>query len=120
MSQPKELQNIIHFLGTRNDIPRLFSVLDIFVLCSLSEGLPLTILEAMAAAKPIVATAVGGIPEVIQDGVDGIIIPSDDADSLAEAILELLQDKEKRQQMGENGEEEVSGKIHVAGDGGEV
>jgi sugar transferase (PEP-CTERM/EpsH1 system associated) len=96
----EDLQDNIHFLGTRNDIPRLLSMLDIFVLCSLSEGLPLTILEAMAAGKPIVATGVGGIPEVIQDGADGIIIPSDDSDSLAEAIEELLSDDGKRPDMG--------------------
>jgi glycosyltransferase involved in cell wall biosynthesis len=94
------LNNNIKFLGTRNDIPRLLSVLDIFVLCSLSEGLPLTILEAMAAGKPIVATDVGGIPEIIKDGIDGIIIPSDDSDRLAEAISELLRDKRKRHEMG--------------------
>lgn len=92
-------KNII-FLGTRNDIPRLLSVLDIFVLCSLSEGLPLTILEAMAAGKSIVATNVGGIPEIIQDGTDGIIIPSDDPDALADAILELIRDDRKRHDMG--------------------
>jgi glycosyltransferase involved in cell wall biosynthesis len=96
----EDLQDNIHFLGTRNDIPRLLSMLDIFVLCSLSEGLPLTILEAMAAGKPIVATGVGGIPEVIQDGADGIIIPSDDPDGLADAISELLRDDGKRHDMG--------------------
>ncbi len=96
----EQLQNNILFLGTRNDIPRLLSVLDIFVLCSLSEGLPLTILEAMAAGKPIVATSVGGIPEIIQDNTDGIIIRSDDSDELAAAISELIRDKKKRHDMG--------------------
>jgi glycosyltransferase involved in cell wall biosynthesis len=94
------LQNTIFFLGTRNDIPRLLSVLDIFVLCSLSEGLPLTILEAMAAGKSIVATDVGGIPEVIDDGIDGIIIPSDDSEALADSISDLLRDGQKRHDMG--------------------
>jgi sugar transferase (PEP-CTERM/EpsH1 system associated) len=94
------LLDIIKFLGTRNDIPRLLSVIDIFVLCSLSEGLPLTILEAMAAGKSIIATNVGGIPEVIQNGTDGIIIPSDDSDALADAISELLRDNKKRHDMG--------------------
>ena len=97
----EQLQDNILFLGTRNDIPRLLSMLDIFVLCSLSEGLPLTILEAMAAGKPIVASAVGGIPEVIDHGIDGILIPSDDSDRLAEAISELLHDDKKRDDMGE-------------------
>ena len=96
----ENLQKNILFMGTRNDIPRLLSVLDIFVLCSLSEGLPLTILEAMAAGKAIVATDVGGIPEVIDDGVDGTIIPSDDFHALTEAILELLHDEKKRHDIG--------------------
>jgi glycosyltransferase involved in cell wall biosynthesis len=95
------LQSSGLFLGTRKDIPRLLSVFDIFVLCSLSEGLPLTILEAMAAVKPIVATDVGGISEVIQDGIEGIIIPSNDSDRLAEAIIGLLLDEKKRLDMGE-------------------
>ena len=96
----ERLNKNILFLGTRNDIPRLLSVLDIFVLCSLSEGLPLTILEAMAAGKSIVATNVGGIPEIIQDGTDGIIIPSDDSDGLADAISKLIRDEDKRHDMG--------------------
>ena len=95
------LQKIIFFLGIRDDIPRLLSVLDVFVLCSLSEGLPLTILEAMAAGCPIVATAVGGIPEIIQDGREGNIIPSDDPDKLAEAISGILGNEEKRREMGD-------------------
>lgn len=97
----EKLGKNILFLGTRNDIPRLLSVLDIFVLCSLSEGLPLTILEAMAAGKPIVATDVGGIPEVIQEGIEGIIIPSDNENRLAEVIIDLLRDEKKRLDMGE-------------------
>ena len=100
LAAAEQLQKNILFLGTRNDIPQLLSMLDVFVLCSLSEGLPLTILEAMAAGKSIVATAVGGIPEVIDDGVDGIIVPSDDSDRLAGAISELLHDEGKRHDMG--------------------
>ena len=98
----EQLHNNILFLRTRNDIPRLLSVLDVFVLCSLSEGLPLTILEAMAAGIPIVATAVGGIPEIIDDGIDGIVIPSDDSDALTNAISDLLHDEGKRHDMGVN------------------
>jgi len=96
----EHLNGNIIFLGTRNDIPRLLSVLDIFVLSSLSEGLPLTILEAMAAGKPIVATDVGGIPEIIQGGSEGIIVPSNDPDVLADAISDLLRDDRKRIDMG--------------------
>lgn len=108
-----ELQESIRFLGTRKDIPQLLSVLDIFVLCSLSEGQPLTILEAMAAGKPLVATAVGGIPEVIGEGVDGIVVPSNDADKLADALLELLREERKRRVMGARAREKFAEQFTV-------
>ena len=88
-------------------------MIDIFVLCSLSEGLPLTILEAMAAGKSIVATNVGGIPEVIENGTDGIIIPSDDPDALADAIKELLSDARKRHDMGAKARKKFKAKFTV-------
>lgn len=90
----------VRLLGVRNDIPRLLSIMDVFVLCSKSEGLPLTLLEAMAAGKAIVATKVGGIPSVIEDAVNGLLIPPDDPKAIARAIIELLADKEKARRMG--------------------
>jgi glycosyltransferase involved in cell wall biosynthesis len=66
--------------------------MDVFVLPSLSEGLPLSLLEAMAAGKPIVATSVGGVPEVVRDGHTGFLVPPCDPDALAARVLFVLQD----------------------------
>lgn len=84
----------VQFLGSRHDVPALLSALDIFVLSSESEGLPVALLEAMAASKPIVATRVGGIPQVIEDRVDGLLISPHDPKGLAEAIFTLINDSD--------------------------
>lgn len=81
------------FLGHRNDVPQLLAACDMFVLPSLYEALGLSILEAMAAGKPVVATAVGGIKESVIDGVTGLLVPPRDPKSLADAIRRLLCDK---------------------------
>jgi len=80
----------VKFLGFREDVPYLLQAMDVFVLPSLSEGLPLSILEALALQKPIVASNVGGIPEVVKDGVTGYLVPSKDPKALAEKIILLL------------------------------
>jgi len=95
-------ENVV-FAGERGDIPEILSLTDIFVLPSLREGLPLTILEAMACGKPVIATNVGGIPEVVKDGVSGILISPKDPEALHSAINELLGDREKLKKMGHNG-----------------
>ncbi len=95
-----DLKKNVIFLWMRHDIPQLLSVMDIFVLCSMSEGLPITLLEAMAAGKPIVATHVGGIPEVIEHNINGLLIPSDNIEALLDAIIELLRDTEKAKELG--------------------
>ena len=82
----------VHFLGMRQDVPRLLSVLDVFVLPSLSEGLSLALLEAMASGKPVVATRVGGNPELIDHGRTGFLVQSEDAKDLAANLLKLLND----------------------------
>ena len=73
------LAGVVHFLGPRPDVPDLLNAMDIFVLPSYSEGLSLALLEAMAAGKPVIATAVGGTPEVVTDGDNGLLIPPRDA-----------------------------------------
>ncbi|HUN62528.1 MAG TPA: glycosyltransferase [Candidatus Sulfotelmatobacter sp.] len=78
------------FLGQRHDIPDLLSCCDVFVLPSRAEGLPNSILEAMAAGLPVVATSVGGIPEIIEDQITGILVPPQDPDALAGALLKML------------------------------
>lgn len=97
------IQGKVQFLGTRTDIPALLKIIDVFVLCSLKEGLSLTLVEACAASKPIVATAVGGNPEVVEDGVNGWLVPSNDAQALAQAILSILGNRERAMQMGQKG-----------------
>ena len=95
-------KNVI-FTGERSDIPEILSLTDIFVLPSLREGLPLTILEAMACGKPVITTNVGGVPEVVKDGVSGILVPPEDPEAIHSAMNELLDDREKLKKMGHNG-----------------
>ncbi len=101
------LSNAVIFAGIRNNIPEILGALDLFVLPSLWEGLPLVLLEAMAAGLPVVATAVGGTPEVVVDGVTGLLVPPHDPQSLAQAIIRLLGDPDLRRRMGQAGRERV-------------
>lgn len=91
------------FTGSRRDIPDILSIIDIGVLSSHWEGLPLAVLEYMASSKPIVATGVGGIPEVIQDGVNGFLIPAGDFKMLAQRVSLLLDNKDLALEMGRKG-----------------
>jgi glycosyltransferase involved in cell wall biosynthesis len=86
-------------LGSRQDVPRLLASCDIFVLPSRYEGLPLAVLEAMAAGRAVVATAIGGTSEAITDGDHGLLVPPDDAVALGAAIARLLGDPEGAQRM---------------------
>jgi len=78
------------FLGLRRDIPLLLDAADGFVLSSAWEGLPNVVMEAMAAAKPVVATSVGGVPELVQEGVNGYIVPPGDSEALAVAMVKMM------------------------------
>ncbi len=89
------------FLGTRDDVPELLAALDVVVLCSLSEGLSLTLLEESAAGSSMVATNVGGNPEIIQDGLTGLLVPVGDDAALADAINRLLDDPERAHAIGQ-------------------
>ena len=91
------------FLGHREDTDALLQALDIFVLPSLSEGIPMALLEAMAAARPIVASRVGGIPEIIEDGVDGYLVEPMDVNNLAERCRRLIESPDVARKMGEQG-----------------
>lgn len=88
------------FLGVRRDVPAVLSALDVLVVPSLSEGMPYVVLEGMAMAKPVVATAVNGVPEVIQDRLSGRLVSRADPEALAEAIRELLADPQSAAAMG--------------------
>lgn len=91
----------VDLLGDRRDVARLLRAADVFVLSSRSEGLPLAILEAMAAERPVVATAVGEVPSVIRDGINGRLVPSGDRDALAQAMVELLENAASAAAMGQ-------------------
>ncbi len=88
------------FTGFRPDATRLVAAADLFVLSSLYEGLPVSLLEAMALGRAVIATRVGGIPEVVTHGENGLLVAPGDADGLAAAMLEVLRDPERRAALG--------------------
>lgn len=93
----------VMFLGFVSDIPSFLSKVGIFVLPSLYEGLGVAVLEAMAAGKPVVATGVGGLPEVVEDRVTGLLVPPGDSAALAGAISKLISEKALMEEMGDLG-----------------
>jgi glycosyltransferase involved in cell wall biosynthesis len=95
------------FLGERDDVPDLLAAADLFVLPSLWEGLPLSLLEAMAAEKPVIATAIGGTDEAVSDGRTGLLVPPSDPVALAEAIRRLLRDPDLARQLAHAGKARV-------------
>ena len=101
------LAEMFVFLGHRTDIPQLLSCCDIGVLASKSEGLPNAVLEYLAAGLPVVATAVGGVPEIIENEVHGLLIPPENPEALATAILRLLEDPQLRASLGKAGKQRV-------------
>lgn len=94
------LERRVRFAGFRKDIQRFFRVMDLAVLPSFTEGMPLLILESYAFGKPVVASCVGGVPEVVEDGVHGLLVEPGNADDLAKALMALLADPVRRDQMG--------------------
>ncbi len=112
----KELQDLaeklglgyhVRFLGYRRDVPDLLRTFDIFALSSLWEGLPIVILEAMAAEKPVVATAVDGVAEVVEHGKTGLLAEPRRQDLLARSVIELIKNPARAREMGERGRERV-------------
>ncbi len=93
----------VKFLGWRNDIHEILPVFDLFVLPSLNEGMGRVIVEAMASGKPVVASNVGGIPDLIKDKENGLLVKPGDEEALANAVLALLNDPEKARRMGKRG-----------------
>lgn len=107
------VHNRVAFAGVRKDIPALLAASDVFVLPSLGEALPTVLAEAMAARKPIIATAVGGMPEMVQDTENGILVPSCDPEALARACIRLLSDGSLARRLGERGREIVEERFNV-------
>ncbi len=93
----------VRFLGDRDDVPELLAGLDLFAMSSLSEGFSIALLEACASSLPIVATRVGGNPEIIIDGTNGLLVPSADPAALARAIQALLDDPVRARRLGAAG-----------------
>src|SRR5260221_2794502 len=99
--------------GFRADVLGCMKVFDLFVMSSVTEGLGTALLDAMACARPIVATRAGGIPEVVEDGVNGVLVPPRDAHALADAIVRLLRDEGTRRRMGDAGLARVNERFTV-------
>jgi glycosyltransferase involved in cell wall biosynthesis len=95
------IENRVRFLGVRSDIPDLLRAADVFVFPSRWEGNPLSVMEAMATGLPVIATAVGGVPELVEDGVSGILIPNEDRDALVAAMQRMVEQPDLRVQMGQ-------------------
>ena len=91
----------VHFLGAQEDVPSILKLMDVFVLTSRSEGAPNAIVEAMASGLPVVATRVGGVPEIVVDGTTGLMVGEGQAGDLASAVLGLLADPERAKLMGD-------------------
>jgi len=104
------LNGQVVFAGIREDMPCIYSAMDVFVLPSRKEGMPLVLLEAMASGKPVMATRVGDVPRVVEDGVSGLLVESEDVEGMASAILSLLGDGPLRQGLGERARETVRGR----------
>ncbi len=111
-----ELENLVRqsgladkviFTGSRRDIPELLAILDVAVLSTFYEGTSITLLEAMAAEKPVVASRVGGNPLVVEDGDNGFLVPPNNPEALADRLLQLFADESLRKKMGQAGRRHV-------------
>jgi glycosyltransferase involved in cell wall biosynthesis len=103
----------VHFAGARGDIARLLSAIDVFALSSTSEAFPISLLEAMACARPAVCTAVGGIPEILNHGESGYLVPPKDPQQLAARLLSLLSDPQTARRMGRAGRDRVEAEFSL-------
>ena len=102
-AQELNIADFCSFVGFRRDLDEIFRVMDFMVLPSLTEGLPNVVLEAFANKKSVVATAVGGVPEIVEDGVNGILVPPSRSDLLAKGIESVLGSREFREKLGQAG-----------------
>jgi glycosyltransferase involved in cell wall biosynthesis len=107
------MSNVIHFPGLKEDVRPYLGVMDVFVISSIFEGLPLALLEAMAMGCPVVATSVGGIPEVIQHGENGYLVKASAPKSLAVQISSLLDSPEERRRVGVNARKTIEERFSV-------
>lgn len=108
-----EVADRVRFLGWTENLPRLYATLDLCALSSLNEGTPVAIIEAMAAGKPVAATAVGGVADVVRDGETGLLVPPGDVEALAGAIVRLARDPTERARMGAAARQSVARRYTV-------
>jgi len=112
-AQTLGLGSSVIFCGIRQDIPAVMAAIDLLVISSKWEGLPVTLLEGMAARRPIVSTAVGGVPNVVADGQAALLVPSEDSLALANACLKILQDPALAQSLAQAGYERVKNQFSL-------
>jgi glycosyltransferase involved in cell wall biosynthesis len=105
------LEDRIHLLGFRKDIPDLMRTFDIFLLPSLWEGFGIVLIEAMAAGKPVVATNTSSIPEIVEDGRSGILVPPENAEAISDALKKIISEPELRTKFGKEGQKIVCEKF---------
>jgi glycosyltransferase involved in cell wall biosynthesis len=108
------LESAVQFLGERSDVPALLATADVFVLSTRSEGLPLSILEAMAAGLPVVASNVGGVPELVLDDATGLLVPPADPHALAGALERLLEDPLLGRRLGDAARLRIAEQFDIA------
>ena len=104
------LEKNVVFTGWRHELASVYAGLDIIALTSFNEGTPVSIIEAFACAKPVVATDVGGVKDVVSHGENGFLVKSNDVKGFSDKLVDLLRDKEKRMRFGINGRESVKTK----------
>jgi len=109
-----DLTQKVIFAGWQEEMASVYQDLDLLVLTSLNEGTPVTIIEAMAAGCPVVSTDVGGVADVVEHGISGLLAPSGDAEALADHMLKLLEDDKLREEIEQNAKEKVLEKYSVA------
>lgn len=104
----------VHFVGTRSDVPRLLRAVDVVALSSYSEAFPMALLEAMASARPVIATDVGGVNEIVVDRLSGYLVPPRDPVALAAGLRELLSSPERARRMGLVGRARIETELNLA------
>ncbi len=108
-----QLEKHVRFVGFQESVSRYLAAMDVYVHPALMEGFGIALLEAMAMCKPVVATATGGVPEIVRDGETGILVPPGDADALARAVVNLLADSPRRVAFGQAGRDRLASRFTV-------
>ncbi|HSL88120.1 MAG TPA: glycosyltransferase family 4 protein, partial [Ignavibacteriaceae bacterium] len=108
-----KLEGKIHLAGFRKDIPDIMKTIDVLLTPSLWEGFGIVLIEAMAAGKPCIATDTSSIPEIVEDGANGFLVPPKDSQSISESLIKLISDPQLVRQMGQAGIETVNQKFTI-------